>query len=100
PAEHRRLQFRNRLLMAYKNETAASFARHAPWILGYEVAALGYALLRERELLPAYREALALLPAARRRRRVVQARRVRGRRVPFGLVPPSAGASSASASTR
>lgn len=63
--EHRRLQFRNRLLMIAKNETGL---RNLPWILGYEVLALGHAVLRERTLLPGYRDALRLLPAARQRR--------------------------------
>jgi GT2 family glycosyltransferase len=67
--EHRRLQFRNRLLMLAKNETGRDFARNAPFILGYEVLALAHALLRERTLLPGYRDALRLLPAARQRRR-------------------------------
>jgi GT2 family glycosyltransferase len=67
--EHRRLQFRNRLLMIAKNETGRGFVRNAPFILGYEVLALGHALLREPTLLPGYRDALALLPAARSRRR-------------------------------
>jgi GT2 family glycosyltransferase len=67
--EHRRLQFRNRLLMLAKNETARGFARNAPFILGYEVLALGHALLRERTLLRGYMEALRLLGAARSRRR-------------------------------
>ena len=66
--EHRRLQFRNRLLMVAKNETGRGFARNAPFILSYEVLALGHALLRERTLLPGYAEAARLLPAARRRR--------------------------------
>ena len=67
--EHRRLQFRNRLLMIAKNETGRSFARNAPFILGYEVLALGHALLRERTLLRGYADALRLLGAARSRRR-------------------------------
>jgi GT2 family glycosyltransferase len=67
--EHRRLQFRNRLLMIAKNETARGFARNAPFILGYEVLALGHALIRERTLLSGYAEAARLLPAARGRRR-------------------------------
>jgi GT2 family glycosyltransferase len=67
--EHRRLQFRNRLLMIAKNETGRGFARDAPFILGYEVLALGHVLLRERTLLPGYRDALRLWPAARQRRR-------------------------------
>jgi GT2 family glycosyltransferase len=88
PEEHRRRQFANRLLMLVKNETAAGLARDAPWIVGYELLALGHVLLRERQLLRGYVDAARLLGAARRRRRVVQARRVRGRRPPFGLTPP------------
>ena len=86
--DHRRLQFTNRLLMLVKNETAAGLVRDAPWILGYELLALGHVLLRERHLLRGYADAARLLPGARRRRRVVQARRARGRRPPFGLTPP------------
>jgi GT2 family glycosyltransferase len=67
--EHRRLQFRNRLLMLVKNETARDFARNAPFILSYELLALGHALLRERTLLPGYLEAARLFRAARSRRR-------------------------------
>jgi GT2 family glycosyltransferase len=66
--EHRRLQFRNRLLMLAKNETGRGFARNAPFILGYELLALGHALLRERTLLRGYAEAARLLGAARSRR--------------------------------
>jgi GT2 family glycosyltransferase len=83
---HRRMQFRNRLLMVYKNETVWGLLRDWPWIAAYEVAALGFAVLRERELLGAYRDARALLPGARRRRAVIQSRR-RVRRPPFGLRP-------------
>jgi GT2 family glycosyltransferase len=83
----RRLQFRNRYLMIAKNETRAGLFRHGLVILGYELLALGHALLRERHLLAGYREAWRLLPAARRRRRCVQARR-RSALPPFGLRPP------------
>lgn len=86
-AGHRRMQFRNRLLMTYKNATWWGLARDWPFLLAYEVAALGYALTRERELLGAYREVRALLPAARRRRAHIQSRRS-VRRPPFGLTPP------------
>ena len=44
-------------------------ARDAPCILGYEVLALGHALLRERALLGGYVDAARLLGAARSRRR-------------------------------
>jgi len=83
----RRVQFRNRYLMMVKNDSAADLLRDAPRILGYEALALGHALLRERHLLRAYGEAWRRLPAARRRRRAVQAGR-RVRRVPFGLEAP------------
>lgn len=82
----RRLQFRNRYLMMVKNETPAGLARHLPLIAGYEVLALGHVLLRERHLLAGYREAWRLVPAARRRRRALQARR-RVAVPPFGLRP-------------
>jgi GT2 family glycosyltransferase len=85
---HRRLQFRNRYLMIAKNDTAAGLARDLHRVLAYEVLALGHVVLRERHLLRGYREALALLPAARRRRAVIQRRR-RVTRVPFGLTPPA-----------
>ena len=86
PEAHRRLQFRNRYLMIAKNETLAGIARDLPRMLAYELLALGHVLLRERHLLGGYREAWRLLPAARRRRRVIQGRRAH-RRVPFGLRP-------------
>jgi GT2 family glycosyltransferase len=86
--EHRRLQFRNRYLMIAKNETWAGLLRDLPIVLGYEILALGHVLLRERHLLRGYAEAVRLLPAARRRRRVIQAR-ARLARVPFGLKPPA-----------
>ena len=80
----RRLQFRNRYLMLAKNDSARELARDLPRVALYEALALGHVLLRERELLGAYAEAWRRLPAARRRRRDIQARR-RTRRVPFGL---------------
>jgi GT2 family glycosyltransferase len=84
--EHRSLQFRNRYLMWCKNETWPGLARHLPLILAWELLAFGYVVLRERHLLRAYAEVARALPAARRRRREVQAA---GRVLPpFGLHPP------------
>ena len=80
----RRMQFRNRYLMMIKNETGRGLARDGARIAGYEVLALGHALLRERALLGGYREAARLATAARERRRLVQARR-RVSLPPFGL---------------
>jgi GT2 family glycosyltransferase len=87
PAADRRTQFRNRLLMIAKNDSLADLARDALPLLGYELLALGYALLREPELLGGYAQAAARLPAALTRRAVIQRRR-RVVRVPFGLEPP------------
>jgi GT2 family glycosyltransferase len=85
PEAHRRLQFRNRLLMMAKNDAWPDVRGDLHRIALYEVLALGHVLLRERHLLRAYREALRALPAARRRRAVVQGKRTRGARPPFGL---------------
>lgn len=84
PEQARRLQFRNRYLMIVKNETRRGLRRDGARIAGYEVLALGHALLRERALLGGYREAARLATAARERRRLVQARR-RVSLPPFGL---------------
>jgi GT2 family glycosyltransferase len=83
----RRMQFRNRLLMISKNETGRGLARDWPLIAGYELLAFGHALLRERHLLAGYRDFWRLLPGARRRRALVQARR-RVTTPPFGLRAP------------
>jgi GT2 family glycosyltransferase len=82
---HRRLQFRNRLLMIVKNDAWSDMRGDLHRIAFYEVLALGHVLLRERHLLRAYWAAARALPAARRRRAVVQAGRARGVRPPFGL---------------
>lgn len=86
-AVHRRTQFRNRYLMIAKNDSLSDLLRDSGPLLVYELLALGYVLLRERELLGGYVEAARRLPGALRRRRVVQARR-RVKRVPFGMEPP------------
>jgi GT2 family glycosyltransferase len=83
----RATQFRNRLLMIAKNDSLSDLARDLGPLLVYEVLALGYALLREHELLGAYGDFLARLPEARRQRRLIRQRR-RTRRVPFGLLAP------------
>lgn len=85
-AAERRMQFRNRYLMMVKNDTGRGLARDGARIAGYEVLALGHALLRERELLGGYRDAARLTPRAFAQRREVRARR-RGATVPFGLRP-------------
>jgi GT2 family glycosyltransferase len=83
----RRTQFRNRLLMIAKNDSMRDLFRDTIPLLVYETLALGYAVLREHELLGGYAEAWRRLPQARRDRREIQRRR-RVARVPFGLEPP------------
>jgi GT2 family glycosyltransferase len=65
---HRRIQFRNRYLMMVRNETLSSLLRNLPWILAYEVLALGHVLLRERFLARGYVEAARLVPRVWSRR--------------------------------
>ncbi|HWF54503.1 MAG TPA: hypothetical protein VG223_07755, partial [Solirubrobacteraceae bacterium] len=69
-----------------KNDSRSDVRRDFGPLLLYEIAALGYAILREHELLGGYREALSRLPEALRQRRIIQSRR-RATRVPFGLEP-------------
>jgi GT2 family glycosyltransferase len=89
PERDRRVQFRNRYLMMVKNDTLDDARGDLLRIAGYEIAALGYALVRERHLIRGYGELRHLLPTARRQRRVIQGRRrMRGNpRAPFGLEP-------------
>lgn len=84
--ESRQMQFRNRYLMMAKNDTGRDLLRDLPRILAWEIAALGYTLVREPHLLRAYRDAARRLPAALRKRRELMARRSPAR-VPFGLEP-------------
>jgi hypothetical protein len=73
--------------MMVKNDRLQDVHSDMHRIAAYEMAALGYSLLRERHLLAGYRELAGLLPAARRHRRAIQARRrERGfPSAPFGL---------------
>jgi len=89
----RMVQFRNRYLMMVKNDSLPTLVRDLPRIVPYEIAALGFALVRERSLLRGYGEALRLVPRMRRKRAVLQRRRrERGApRTPYGLVPPAHG---------
>lgn len=93
--KHLKLQFRNRLLMIYKNETSATFLRNLPSILFYEVAAFGWASLKEPFLFGAYLDFVKVRPRAKQRRKWVQdVKRRRARKLgaaakpPFGLLPP------------
>ena len=76
PRAHRRLQFRNRLLMMAKNDTwrrrAAATCTRSRSTRSWRSAT---SLLRERDLLGGYRDAWRGLPAARRRRAWCRPRR-------------------------
>ena len=89
PERDRRVPFRNRYLMMAANDSTTGLLRDLPQILAYELLALGHAVLRERHLLRGYAEARRLLPGARRRRALLDAKLAgRGRSsVPFGLEP-------------
>ena len=74
PERGRRLVFRNRYLLIAKNDRPRDLLRDLPWILAYELLALGFALVRERHLLGGYADAARLLPAAARRRGALRGR--------------------------
>ncbi len=74
PVHVRRHSFKNHYLQLVKNETRADFLRNAPAILAWEILRLGFTLLRDPRLLPAYAEAARLLPEAWRKRRVIAER--------------------------
>ena len=91
PEWDRMMQFRNRLLMTVKNDPLSTFVRDLPPIVAYELAALAFALLRERFLLRGYVEAARLAPRMRAKRSVLmRRRRERGAAAPpYGLEPPA-----------
>lgn len=71
----RRLSVRNRYLLLMKNEMPAGWRRDGLRILLYDLAILGYLLLREPRSLGALREAYQLWPVMRRWRADLAARR-------------------------
>ena len=89
PEAHRRLQFRNRLLMIVKNDSWRDVRGDL-----HRIALLRAAGDRPRRCCASAtscaptRDALRALPGARGRRRVVQAKRAPGVRPPFGLRAP------------
>ena len=94
PAWVRRHSFKNHYLQLIKNESFAGFAAHFPAILAWEVLRLGFVLLRDREMLPAYRSALRLVPRMWRKRRTLQRRIAARQSAPLdrsGQRPPLSG---------
>ena len=76
PRPLRRLQFRNRYLLMLKNDSLRNFLRHIPYILSFETLALGYAVLREPDLLLGYWDVCKLLPKMMQKRRHIQSRKL------------------------
>jgi len=74
PAEIRRHSFKNHYLQFVKNETPGGLLRRAPALVVWEALRLGFALLRDREMLAGYADAWRALPDARRKRRLLRER--------------------------
>ncbi len=72
----RRHSFKNHYLQLVKNEPASGLVYHLPVILAWEALRLGFALLRDRAMLPAYVDAWRGLGRALHKRQILQ-RRIR-----------------------
>lgn len=77
--EIRRHSFKNHYLQLVKNEPAIGLVYHLPMILAWEALRLGFAILRDRAMLPAYLGAWRGLGRALHKRRILQ-RRIRVRK--------------------
>jgi GT2 family glycosyltransferase len=84
PPHVRRHSFKNHYLSMLKNERVRDLLRNLPIVLAWEVARLGYALLRDRPVLGGYREALRRRRRILRKRRLVQREAARRRRLAAG----------------
>ena len=76
PVAIRRHSFKNHYLQIVKNEPAIGLVLRSPAILGWEVLRLGFVLLFDRAVLPAYLDAWRGLGRALHKRRILQ-RRIR-----------------------
>ena len=79
PVNVRRHSFKNHYLQLIKNESVESLLRVLPLLVGWEVMRLGFALLRDPQVLPGYADAWRLRGRALGKRRTLQ-QRVRDRR--------------------
>jgi len=79
PIPIRRHSFKNHYLQIVKNETATGLIRSLPWLVLWEILRLGFVVVRDRPMAGAYLEAARALPAAWRKRRLVQQRARRAR---------------------
>jgi GT2 family glycosyltransferase len=69
----RRISYINRYKMIYKNEPARTMLKTILISLPYELAAHGYMLLREPQLIAAWKSFFAQLPALKKKREYIQA---------------------------
>ncbi len=74
----RQHSFKNHYLEIIKNERAGDLLRNLPVLLVWEILRLGYALTRDRAVLPGYWAAAREAPRAFRKRRAIH-RKLRGR---------------------
>ncbi|MFH0924989.1 MAG: glycosyltransferase family 2 protein [bacterium] len=75
PLKLRKLQFRNRYLMVYKNDSLENFLKDVPYILWFELKAFIYLLVFEPKLFFAYAEAIGLYPLMKKKRLYIQNKR-------------------------
>lgn len=69
----RRISYINRYKMIYKNEPARTMLKTILISFPYELAAYGYMLLREPQLIVAWKSFFTQLPALKRKRKYIQA---------------------------
>jgi GT2 family glycosyltransferase len=70
----RRHSFKNHYLQIIKNERVGDLVVNLPWLLVWEMLRLGFALVRDPAVLPAYGEAWRAAGRAFEKRRAIQAR--------------------------
>ncbi|MGA1823316.1 MAG: glycosyltransferase family 2 protein [bacterium] len=75
PLFFRKLQYRNRYLMVYKNDDIINFFTALPYIVWFDVRALIYITLFEPQLLSTYYQLLTLYPYMKKKRRSIHKRR-------------------------
>lgn len=65
----------NRWFMMVKNDSWAYYLRHAGYILAYDLAVIGYVLLKERELLKHIMRLMPLFPKMVKKRKLIRSRK-------------------------
>jgi GT2 family glycosyltransferase len=72
PVALRRHSFKNHYLQWLKNERLGTLLLTLPIFLSWEIVRLGFAILKDPAVLPAYAQAARLVPRALRKRRILQ----------------------------